>query len=169
MKVRIESLLPCFQETVWEEVQKFELLQEVAYPLLTFRLADGEAAPDWWQAGESVAVNLYAFNRIPLGKHTLTVERVDAEAHEIRSREHNAFIHRWDHRIQVQYVAEDLTRYVDEVEIDAGLLTFPIWLFAQWFYRHRHRRWQQIADRICEADRPTADDLPETEIPEREK
>ncbi len=169
MKVQIESLLPCFRETVWEEVQKVELLQEVAYPVLTFRARAGEVLPLTWQEGDSLTVELLAFHSIALGEHTLTIERMDAQAHEIQTREHSHLLRRWDHRIRVEYVAEDLTRYVDEVEIDAGWLTGAVWLFARWFFAHRHRRWQQIADRICQADRPTYNDMPDPELPEVER
>lgn len=169
MKVHVESLLPCFQETVWEEVQKVELLQEVAYPLLTFQVQDGETLPDQWVEGDSFTLDMRAFQAIPLGPHTLTIERVDPDAYEIQTREHSELIQRWDHHIRVEYVAEDLTRYVDEVEIDAGWLTGPIWLFAQWFFRHRHRRWQGVADRLCECARPSAARLPDPEVTERDR
>jgi hypothetical protein len=36
----------------------------------------------------------------------------------------------------------------DEIEIEAGWLTFFVWLFAQWFYRHRQRKWRNVARRL---------------------
>jgi hypothetical protein len=41
-------------------------------------------------------------------------------------------------------------RYSDEIEIDAGLLTPLVWLFARVFYGHRQRRWQKVAMRLLE-------------------
>ncbi|HEY6681355.1 MAG TPA: hypothetical protein VI030_00165 [Propionibacteriaceae bacterium] len=49
----------------------------------------------------------------------------------------------WDHQI----VLEDflgMTRYTDEVEIHAGPLTVPAWLFALAFYGHRQRRLNRL-------------------------
>jgi hypothetical protein len=37
------------------------------------------------------------------------------------------------------------TLYRDQVTIQAGMFTPFIWLFAQLFYRHRQRRWRQLA------------------------
>jgi hypothetical protein len=37
-----------------------------------------------------------------------------------------------------------MTRYTDQVEIHAGLLTVPAWLFAQAFYLHRQRRLNRL-------------------------
>jgi hypothetical protein len=35
--------------------------------------------------------------------------------------------------------------YRDTVEIDAGILTFVVWAWANWLYRHRQRRWRALA------------------------
>jgi hypothetical protein len=45
----------------------------------------------------------------------------------------------WDHKILLEDFL-GMTRYADEVEIDAGPLTVPAWLFAQAFYLNRQRR-----------------------------
>jgi len=37
-----------------------------------------------------------------------------------------------------------MTRYIDDVEIHAGPLTVPAWLFAQLFYLHRQRRLSRV-------------------------
>jgi len=37
-----------------------------------------------------------------------------------------------------------MTRYTDDVEIHAGPLTVPAWLFAQLFYFHRQRRLNRL-------------------------
>jgi hypothetical protein len=35
--------------------------------------------------------------------------------------------------------------YRDTIEIDAGILTFVVWAWANWLYRHRQRRWRALA------------------------
>ena len=52
----------------------------------------------------------------------------------------------------VQPTADGRTRYSDEVLIEAGLLTCFVWAFAQWFYRHRQRRWRHVAQRLVAAE-----------------
>jgi len=34
--------------------------------------------------------------------------------------------------------------YTDQIDIQAGILTPPIWLFAHIFYRYRQRRWRHL-------------------------
>jgi hypothetical protein len=33
----------------------------------------------------------------------------------------------------------------DTIDIDAGNLTFVVGAWANWFYRHRQRRWRALA------------------------
>ena len=56
---------------------------------------------------------------------------------------YSALIKSWDHKIILEPVG-GATRYTDEVEIHAGLLTVPAWLFAHLFYRHRQRRLAEV-------------------------
>jgi hypothetical protein len=37
-----------------------------------------------------------------------------------------------------------MTRYTDDVEINAGPVTVSAWLFAQLFYFHRQRRLNRL-------------------------
>jgi hypothetical protein len=70
---------------------------------------------------------------------------------EIQSRESDPIVRRWDHRIRVQEISDCRAHYSDEIEIDAGILTPVVWLFAAGFYRHRQRRWRAIARRLARA------------------
>lgn len=147
MRVFVESVLPCAAELVWDEVRRPELLREVARPLITFAPVDAAAFPDRWTEG-TVRCRMYLFGVIPLGVHTIRLERIDGERREIQSREHDRLVRRWDHLVRVREEPGGQTRYSDEIDIEAGWLTRPVWLFAQWFYRHRQRRWRAVARRL---------------------
>lgn len=148
MRVFIESVLPCAAELAWAEVQKSALLQEVAHPLVSFSTPNGEQLPHRWLEGMTVHCRSYLFGLIPLGLRKLLFERVDSQHHEIHTREQDAIVSRWDHRIRVQPLDASHCRYSDEIEIDAGLLTPIVWGFAVLFYRHRQTRWQTVAERL---------------------
>ena len=90
----------------------------------------------------------FLFGLIPLGTRLLFFERVDGRAREIQTRENDPLVRNWDHRITIREATGGQTLYSDRIEIDAGLLTPGVWLFAQWFYRHRQRRWQHVAARL---------------------
>jgi hypothetical protein len=158
MRAYIESVLPCTAEKVWDELQRPALLLEIIRPLFRFVPADGPRFPKRWLQGATVRCQGYLFGIIPLGTHTLFLERIDPVAREIQSRESEPLVRRWDHLIRVRPAGEGRTPYSDEIIIEAGLLTAFVWLFAQWFYHHRQRRWRRVARRLVAAEPAAAPD-----------
>jgi hypothetical protein len=148
VRVHVESILPCAAQRAWEEVQRSALLVEITRPLMTFRPVEPPAFPQCWVEGTTLRCRLYLLGLLPLGTHTITIERIDQNHCEIHSREHNRLVKRWDHVIRVETAGEGTCRYSDEIEIEAGLLTPLVRLFAKWFYRHRQRRWRNVARRL---------------------
>jgi len=149
MKVYVESILPCGHELAWAEVQKSALLEEVAWPIVTFlAAAGGEPFPERWEQGPPVRCRCYLFGLIPLGTHSLVFDRIDPAAHKIDTLETDWLVRVWNHRISTQPTGDGQTHYSDAVEIHAGLLTFGVWLFANAFYRYRQRRWRKVAQRL---------------------
>ncbi len=90
----------------------------------------------------------YLFGFLPIGIRNLFWERIDDASRQMQTREHDPLIRRWDHRIAVEPADTSTCRYTDDVDIEAGLLTVPVWLFAQLFYRHRQHRWKSVARRL---------------------
>jgi hypothetical protein len=158
MRALIQSTLPCDADQAWHRVQSLGLLREICWPLVILRPAAGESAiPELWEEGATVPLRPWLFGLIPIGTRVLFWERIDPSAREMQTREHDPLIRRWDHRIHVESAGAKLCRYTDDVEIDAGLLTLPVWLFAQWFYRHRQHRWKRVARRLAaELHQPAA-------------
>lgn len=152
MRVFVQSTLPCDADRAWAEVQTSRLLHEICWPLIKLRPGAGDTAiADRWQAGGTNRLRTAMLGVIPLGTRVLHWESIDPTRREMQTREHDPLVRRWDHRIQVEPLAPGQCRYTDDVEIDAGLLTWPVWLFAQVFYRHRQRRWRRVAKRIQDA------------------
>jgi hypothetical protein len=145
MKCYVESIFGCSADKVWEALQTSALLLEIMRPLIRVAPADGTNLPERWGQATQVRCRLYLFGVLPLGTRRLIFERIDPAAREIQTREQDPVVRRWDHRIRAQARDDGRTDYSDEIEIDAGLLTLPVWLFAHWFYRHRQRRWRAIA------------------------
>ena len=148
MRVVVESVLPCRPELAWEEVQTSRLLVEVARPLVVIRPLPGERLPDRWHSGGTVGCRSYLFGVVPLGTRGLNFERVDPSTREIQTRESDSLVRRWDHLIRIGDAGEGHCQYRDTIDIEAGWLTPLVWLFAQWFYRHRQRRWRAVAKRL---------------------
>jgi hypothetical protein len=160
MRVYVESVLPCPPEKAWEEVQRPALHREVIRPLMRFVPADPPQLPERWPQGTTMRFRIYLFGIVPLGTHTIFLERIDPAAREIQSRESELLVRRWDHLVRVRSAGDGQTLYSDEILIEAGWLTPFVWMFAQWFYRHRQRRWRRVARRLVAAGQAAVSDRP---------
>ena len=148
MRVHVQTLLACPPEYVWREVGRSALLKQVCWPLVTFRGVDGSPLPERWASQETVRIHCRLFGVIPFGVRTIRFEEIDDTTRQIRTREHDRLIRRWDHLVSVEPHGHQ-TLYSDTVEIDAGWLTLLVWLYAQWLYRHRQRQWRRIARELA--------------------
>lgn len=145
MIAKVTTLLDAPAEQAWAAVKKPETLVFVARGMLAFST---ERFPDRWRAGETVQTKLFFFGVVPAWKHRLEVVRVDETRLELYTNERGGAISKWNHRIRVEPQNGNRCLYVDEIEINAGLLTPFVWLFAQIFYRYRQRRLKTLLREI---------------------
>jgi len=146
MQIKLETDLACSAARAWQEVNTTRLLRHVARPLLTFEPIDPPQWPAQWQ-DERYLVRLRLMGLLPLGKQWVVITRWVSQQprYEVRDNGYGALARRWDHHVSIWPLSESSARYVDRVEIEAGLLTPVVWLFAALFYRHRQRRWRALA------------------------
>ncbi|MEI2419288.1 hypothetical protein V6O07_03370, partial [Arthrospira platensis SPKY2] len=76
--------------------------------------------------------------------HHLHIARIDDATRTMTSREHGGLVRIWNHDIIVTPTGVNSCDYRDCIEIDAGLLTRVVVLYARWFYRMRQRRWRTL-------------------------
>ena len=141
MRARIETVLTATPDVVWEVVKRSSTLVYVTRGMLAFEGA--EHFPSRWTEGNQVDTRLRFFGFLPAWRHRLQVARVDDERRIIQTLEGGGLVNNWDHRIEVDEAGEG-TRYVDEVEIEAGALTSIVWLYAKALYRYRQRRLRRL-------------------------
>jgi ligand-binding SRPBCC domain-containing protein len=146
MLVRVTTRLPAPADHVWDAVQRTETLRYVTRGLLGFRLDRG--TPEQFAEGETYRMRLLFFGLLPAWRHEIRVVRVDHVHREIRTEEHGGPVRAWSHRITVDDEGWGSARYLDEIEIAAGVATPFVWLYAQLFYRYRQRRWRRLARRL---------------------
>lgn len=151
MKLTVTTLLDAAPERVWDEVQRPDLLEYVAAPVIEFDPVDSESFPERWDEGDYRAA-MRLFGVLPLGEQTIRIseERVDdtdgAQFYQLRDDGTGELISVWDHLISVRETPDGKTVYTDEIEVRAGVLTPLVWLFAAVFYRHRQRRWRKLVE-----------------------
>lgn len=136
-------------DAVWQALTSPATLVHIARPLLRFPDLEGRTAP--WRQGETTCTRLLLLGVVPLGRHRLTIEQLDATARRVQSDERSALVRSWRHLITVEPRGGGTCRYTDVVEVDAGPLTSAVATFAAGFYRWRQRRWRALARRHLSA------------------
>ncbi len=144
MRLSLTTHLPAPPERVWEEVLRSRLLEHVAAPGVRFQPTSPSELPAIWSDG-SYEVRMLLFGWLPAGKQIIRISRSsDGRAHVLRDDGAGQLAKRWDHTILVQPNADGGTEYTDVLDVQAGALTPFVWTFAQFFYRHRQRRWRAL-------------------------
>jgi len=146
MNLKIQKLLSVPVPIVWRELQKPETLDFIAAPMVVFKYKSTK--PEQWHKG-NFEVELKLFGFIPFGNQTISISFPDTVNNILFLRD-NGFsnlISKWDHLISVEPQGEN-TLYTDSLEINAGILTPFIWLFAFLFYSHRQKRWVKLTEQL---------------------
>lgn len=148
MKVVVNTVLDAPVERIWAELKTPRLLNYVAAPLIVFDLIDPPTMPAHWSDGRYL-VSMRFLGLIPLGRQWIITSTPQPEEHargvyRIRDYGIGDIAKTWDHLIVIEAQADGRTAYRDEVDVKAGVLTLGVWLFAQWFYRHRQARWRRL-------------------------
>jgi len=144
MQVNISTFLPISAEQLIEELKSPKRLQETAAPLVFFDYAGAEALPEKWLV-KSYLFSVRLFGFLPFGKHTMVFTYPDALS--IRDNGYSGLCKRWDHLMTVTE-SEGGCIYNDHAEVEAGILTPVVWLFAQAMYRFRQRSWRKLIPQL---------------------
>jgi hypothetical protein len=143
MIAEIKTRFGTSPEIVWQEVKNPKTLTYIAGGMMGFAGAD--KFPHIWKEGQEIETSLILFHILPAWwKHYLKVVRVDNERMEILSNERSGFIRTWNHWIKIDRSADGKALYTDRIEIEAGMMTLPVWFFANMFYRYRQMRWRKL-------------------------
>ena len=142
MKFSRETHLDCPFDAAVQAVRRTALLSQVARPVISF--TSNKPVPDTW-AEETYWFKLRLFGVLPMGQQAIRVSIQESNGlFTLHDAGFSNLIERWDHRITITE-AGGMTRYRDDLDIDAGFLTPFVWLFAKAFFRHRQRRLVKLA------------------------
>lgn len=148
MKVSRSTIIDLSAEIVWSQVQAARLLDHIAWPLMRFIPVGSEPLAHFKQGGRYL-VKLRLLGMLPFGTQWIATSVHQPERgawpKRLRDNGYSALIRQWDHWITISPDGKDRTRYSDDVEISAGIMTPFIWAFAYVFYWHRQRRWRVLA------------------------
>ncbi len=140
--VNITSIFPASKREVFNQLQRFRTLSEVAKPYITFTPIDGDENLKWIE-GETFRFQSNLFGLIPFGVHTINVMEFNYDT-RIYTNEINTYVPMWNHEITLEKITDDKTRYTDRVELYAGWKTYFVYLWANLFYKHRQKQWIKL-------------------------
>lgn len=152
MRVHLSTPLSAPPEWVAAQLQSTAVFRHITAPLIQFHPARGTEWPTHWAPGE-LALHMRLLGVLPMGPQTVRISIEPAAQRggwpTLRDNGEGVLMRRWDHRITLQPLSDGRTLYTDDIEVIARhlpwLMTPLSALFAQVFYRHRQRRWRQLA------------------------
>src|SRR5262249_45384715 len=113
--------------------------------LVAVQPVDPPVFPRRWIPGR-FRVRMRLFGFISLGWQDIVVADAQADSAAqrwaLRDTGSGALARRWDHRLSVEGCDDRRARYTDRLDIEAGTLTLPSWLFAQALFAWRRHRWR---------------------------
>ena len=148
LTVKKSSVFPAAKDEIFSRLQKLKTLQYIAHPYATFKSVD-DTEELTWQEDSAFAFHFKLFALIPFGVHTIKVIQFDIEK-GIYTQEGNKHVPVWNHKIILEKIDENTTKYTDIVEIQAGWKTLFVYLWANSFYAHRQRKWKRLLKRKIE-------------------
>ena len=148
LTVKKSSVFPAAKDEIFRRLQKLKTLQYIAHPYATFKSVD-DTEELTWEEDSAFAFHFKLFALIPFGVHTIKVIQFDIEK-GIYTQEGNKHVPVWNHKIILEKIDENTTKYTDIVEIQAGWKTLFVYLWANSFYAHRQRKWKRLLKRKIE-------------------
>jgi len=144
MKLDVSCDLPCELAQAKQAVKTLGLLNYVATPVMQFECVDSLEEKTNLEARIYI-MKAKLFGFLPLGLHTMEFSYLDSiDQFVMRDNGRSGLCKKWDHIMTFQK-REQGVHYRDGADIQAGILTPLIWLFALFFYKHRQRRWKRLA------------------------
>lgn len=137
------TVLEASADAVWAAVKTPSAFRTVTRGLLAMPVI--RRRQDEWREGETVVGWVFLFGFLPFSRHHLHVASIDESTRTLSSREFGGVIKTWNHDIEINPIDAKTCRYRDRIEIEAGVMTPVIVVYARWFYRTRQRRWQALA------------------------
>lgn len=145
--VDLETELAAPAPAVWRAVKTPGAFRTVTRGVLTMPVIKNRG--DDWHEDETVAGWVFLFGLIPFSRHTLHISQIDDNAMTLSSRESGGILRRWNHDIVVTAAGDSRCHYRDRIDIDAGIFTPAVVVYARWFYKTRQRRWRELAKELA--------------------
>jgi hypothetical protein len=140
--VRVSIRLQAPASRVWELLLLKDTFLYITRGMMSYT-DTGEWPTRLFSEGTTLTTRVRLFGCGPSFPHKVEVVRVDDSRREVETKESGGLVRVWNHQMRVGTVSDAECRYTDCIELQAGLATPLVWLFAAVFYRYRQRRWRR--------------------------
>jgi hypothetical protein len=151
MRLERTSILEAPAARVAELMADPKTMDFVLGPVVMVDPLEPSALPARWVPGR-YRVRMWLFGLVPIGWQDIVI--AEAPMDPARWCLHDAgrgqLARRWDHHLIVEALDARRARYTDRLEVDAGIATFLMWLFAHAVFAWRHHRWRRLVARLAE-------------------
>jgi ligand-binding SRPBCC domain-containing protein len=142
-KVTVISDYAAHAPKVWALATDYGALAKIMKGYATFDVLPSGRT----KTGQRMDVMVSLFGKLPQQPYFMEVLECDDEHMVLRSLERGAGVKNWQHTLTVTKT-ETGSRLTDEIEIDAGVLTFAFALWAKYLYGARHKpRLRMLGER----------------------
>lgn len=142
LRVSVSTILNAPLEQVWLKIKRTDTLIYVTRGVLDYSDC---VFPSELSEGDTITMQLWLFHFLPLWRHRITILQIDDAQHILHTNESGGLIRVWNHTLSASQQDSGKTFYQDQIDVDAGLFSPLIWLFANLFYRYRQYRWHSWA------------------------
>lgn len=139
--LRVSTILPAPASRVWGLLPLKDTFLYITRGMMSYTDTD-QWPTRLFTEGTTLTTRVRLFGWGPSSPHKVAVVRVDDAQGEIETKECGGLVRVWNHQMRVEPVSGVECRYTDCIEVQAGLVTPLVWLFAALFCRYRQRRWQ---------------------------
>src|SRR5437870_4899264 len=150
MQIEHSSLLDAPAAVLAEYLLDPQTMCFLMRPFVMVEPVEPATLPPCWVPGR-YRVHMRLGGLIPLGWQDLVVTAVEANATaqrwSMRDEGTGRLARRWDHRLMLEGVDDRRARYTDRVDVEAGIATIGLWIFAHVLFAWRHHRWRVLAGR----------------------
>jgi hypothetical protein len=146
MRLKLQTRLNARVDDVVTHVLTSRLLMHVASPLVVFLPIRPAQLPDVWRPGRYL-VGMKLFGVIPMGKQWINISfpnTNEVRAFQMLDDGEGDLMRRWRHLITVTSTPSGQTCYADEVDVDAGWLTLPVFVWTYGYFLYRQVRWRRL-------------------------
>lgn len=139
-QVIIEAIYPGDPDEIFAAALDFSELQDAMAGLARYQGLPVKRVEE----GQRFVVDVTLWGWLKNPGHEIYVERLNHEENWLQTRERNAAIKRWDHRLSVE-AHEHGAVWTDAITVDAGWRSWFVSLFVGYVYRYRHKRRRALA------------------------